>query len=406
MPKKQTKRGHGRIEEKEEQDNLDELKSLGSEMSDDAEHFTSVEDEVNMILDDLQAKNGKVRCRAIRSFNKTMAESYQYSLLDNKKDTIALYLGPSIKKGSSEECVLACQALCLIALTLGEDSHSIFKDYSAVLEVNVKNKSKSGSIRAACLQTLAVLSFITSVDSVETAQVMQLCHELAVAGRKESTEIGGPGVTEQALDSFGLLATSLPASQLAASVAKTYLPTWVDLLEHKCLEVRSSAGENIALVAEAAAAQGEELPVDFDSLMEKLEDLATDHSKRKAKGEKKKQRATFREILATVDENEPPSRSLTLNRTKHTISGWVLHKQLEAITVVLGSGLSGHFARNPLLSDILGIDAMVDDEIVEEDTQSKRSRQAGFKASAAANYINKQNARSKKMAFAHYGGED
>lgn len=77
------------------------------------------------------------------------------------------------------------------------------------------------------------------------------------------------------------------------------LPLFMSLLDHKDVEVRSAAGENIALLYESAQRSSITLPFD-EEIVERFRVMSKDSSKKTSKKDRKTQRTVFRDIHATL----------------------------------------------------------------------------------------------------------
>lgn len=77
------------------------------------------------------------------------------------------------------------------------------------------------------------------------------------------------------------------------------LPQFLSLLDHGDVEVRSAAGENIALLYESAQRSGVTLPYDAE-IIERFRVMSKDSSKKNSKKDRKVQRTVFRDIHATL----------------------------------------------------------------------------------------------------------
>lgn len=77
------------------------------------------------------------------------------------------------------------------------------------------------------------------------------------------------------------------------------LPRFLELLTHVDVEVRSAAGENIAMLYEASQKCGLTLPYDED-IIEKFRVMSKDSSKKNSKKDRKVQRMVFRDVHATL----------------------------------------------------------------------------------------------------------
>ncbi|MEQ2200752.1 Interferon- developmental regulator 1, partial [Xenoophorus captivus] len=81
-----------------------------------------------------------------------------------------------------------------------------------------------------------------------------------------------------------------------------HLPRLQQLLESDDVNMRIAAGETIALLFELARDIDSEFEFDeWDELCNKLNALATDCNKHRAKTDKRKQRSVFRDVLKAVE---------------------------------------------------------------------------------------------------------
>ncbi|CAN0393970.1 unnamed protein product [Ectocarpus sp. 8 AP-2014] len=70
---------------------------------------------------------------------------------------------------------------------------------------------------------------------------------------------------------------------------------------------------------------------------------------------KKQQRRTFRQLFATIGENEPPEEVVSLQNGSLTVADWAHIKQLNALRSCLQSGFQTQMQSNELLREILGV---------------------------------------------------
>lgn len=125
------------------------------------------------------------------------------------------------------------------------------------------------------------------------------------------------------------------------------------------LDVRMSAGEALAIAYELGREYNEDFGEDFaNDLIESLRQLATDSHKYRAKKDRKTQRATFRDVLRSIEEFERYEDNIRLGgRELLILDGWIRHKQYDALCSVLGPGLQVHLINNDLLRDIFNMGA-------------------------------------------------
>jgi len=158
--------------------------------------------------------------------------------------TLELYLTRIIRQGAGEEVTYACRLLSLIILTIGSESEEFGKSFIPVLSTIIKNSSKPASSRRACIQALGTINFIlfTPQDMTES---MSLLEQIALDHKN------APSIISQAITIWALLASTFSTWDLGTDVYAKYLPVFTKLLEQKDLEVRSAAGEAIALLYSA-----------------------------------------------------------------------------------------------------------------------------------------------------------
>ncbi|CAN0003259.1 unnamed protein product [Ectocarpus sp. 12 AP-2014] len=193
-------------------------------------------------------------------------------------------------------------------------------------------------------------------------------------------------------------------------MTKQHLRVFRELLSSPDMDVRMEAGENLALLhesriilglvgggeggsadwsgggggaAEAAQGGGEEeeeeeeeeekdegdqddddgaaemeamdLTVLWEEVVEEMKGFITDSSKKLSRETKKQQRRTFRQLFATIGENEPPEEVVSLQNGSLTVADWAHIKQLNALRSCLQSGFQTQMQSNELLREILGV---------------------------------------------------
>lgn len=386
------------------------------------------------LIEQLSEKRAADRIKAYERLNDNLRSTFLLDLIinENHLETLKLYIHQSLKKGELGEIQLACQCLGLLILTIGSqiDSTLIYNEFSSVLKESMKNSGKSNFIRQACSSALSFLCFIGGENGKETMELMGLFHEQM----KSYLNGNGNGVEDYLvalIDGWGLLGSSIDEETLVREMGKE-VSLLGGLLKHENVDVRTSAGENIAMMAAAeqrlkAAQKDEEeeedsgaesgaddLEVDreekkvslgpspLDGLIEKLQELSTDSNRHRAKKDRAVQRATFRDVLKAVEDGEEISETLTLNKKKFDFYGFSKVKQLNAIRDFCGAGFAVHFAHNPVVADIF---EMNEDETAEADKtkleseKEKAAAKAASRARGKESYLTNTKQRRKKAAM-------
>lgn len=138
-----------------------------------------------------------------------------------------------------------------------------------------------------------------------------------------------------------------------------------------------AAGECIALVLETGRAYDADfLDEHVPELIEITRRLATDSQKFRAKRDRKTQRASFRDVLRYVENDELPETTVRFGSygERLELDSWADHALYAALLGATGPGMTSHLACNEFMRDVLGMEAPRRSEL-EEAVDVKRSRQ-------------------------------
>jgi len=143
-----------------------------------------------------------------------------------------------------------------------------------------------------------------------------------------------------------------------------------------------------------------------------LHSLSTDSARYRARKDRKEQRATFRDIIESIESpSHPPQLNITINKVKHTIEGWREVKQFTAIKAVVSQGIGVHLRDNSTLQSLMSwsdqhSSVEADSEVMGglDDRGRKALQRAQSKSKAKEMYQHHNKQRQKKMA--HVMGED
>lgn len=368
-----------------------------------------------------------------------------------------------VRKGAAAEVVPACALLALGVLSLAEEGSPLWSDAApALVRVATDGKGKERA-RAAAVEALGVACFVSDTGDLEsrTEELLALFHSLfdvlqltedAVrrAGDEDDEDAAGDdadedaagddedggsgdeaadaaaaaviGLTEAAVRSWGLLATTVPRRR-RAELFLTAGPALRMLLENPELGVRSAAGSALALLFVAARAEaadrdddagGDEAKeaapeaaaaaVDVPELVARVDALAKSHGRHRGKKERRRERAVFRDVAATMHRGEEPSEEMRLQRERFEFAGWVAGIRLAALRRALGSGLNQHFLHNALLSAIFNVRAHVSHrpQLAKTDLKVRKEDEIFEAAQRARDRSDKdKKARQKKRMHVH-----
>eukprot|EP00466_Bigelowiella_natans_P001816 jgi/Bigna1/89867/estExt_fgenesh1_pg.C_570020 len=319
----------------------------------------SLEDIVKDLLDDMQEKRTSTRLKALKKVLKILQTKFLPEIFDSCLITLQSCVSNGLRSKDTKEAVLSCQLLGLLCITFGqENTPSLFTSYRKSLETIGSDRSKNSVVRGSALRTLAMITFLGCDDAQALEQIMALNQSMFKA--RDSA------VSEAATSSWGLLASVILKSTKQSNLMSKYIektaPLLLDTLDCKDAETKQNAGRALALISEACARlegkleekDAEVVGEMMDDIIDKLEDLATTTNKSQNRKEKARQRASFREFLASVRDGEEAHESFTIDSNEVEIDGLAKCVQFGELRRWIGVGFQTHIRDNPLISDMFG----------------------------------------------------
>lgn len=179
-------------------------------------------------------------------------------MVDTNLDLIvAAAAGTGLRAGvaTPAEQYAACRVLEATAVVLGGDHDEYCEEVDKPLRRIIMMTGRATAVRAAALRTLSMCNFMCSGDDVATESLLDLCE--AVACSEYRDEIVPPFLRATALDCWALLSTTIQdvyiadRSDVHIGRGLVLLPLLKDCLETTNVELRSAAGECMALIHEA-----------------------------------------------------------------------------------------------------------------------------------------------------------
>lgn len=327
-----------------------------------AERF---EERFSAALEGATEKAVQTRCNALQAMCEILQHRCMPDYIEDRKVTIQDVAERSLKRGKGAEQGWAAQLSSLLILQLGVDD-AIAKALCETLLVTCQDNSVSFAARAKCCTALGLLNFL-GTDDTGMGDVLQTMHHFEqlfagsyAKGDQTPSAAGADAALlhSAALNAWSLLLTLLPGGDFAVMMAaKRYAPSMEQLmgmLQSPHLEVRMAAGEAIALVLECGRSHEDTfMDEHVDALVERTKELATDSHKYRAKRDRKAQRATFRDVLRFIEEDESPEISVRFGGEAMVIGSWAQHHQYSSLCTVIGPGITTHLAENEFLRDVL-----------------------------------------------------
>ncbi|RHY28318.1 hypothetical protein DYB32_006069 [Aphanomyces invadans] len=125
-----------------------------------------------------------------------------------------------------------------------------------------------------------------------------------------------------------------------------HLALFSDLTNNVDLDVRTAAGENLALLFEAMHQNHIDNYEGAGDIASKMLELSKESSKKFSKKDRKEQHSVFRDVYKTVADQEPPNVSFSLENETLRFHDWGSIMQYNAIKECLQSGMLEHLKFN------------------------------------------------------------
>ncbi|KAF7665926.1 hypothetical protein LDENG_00127820 [Lucifuga dentata] len=409
--KKKNRRGqHGTVQPFSDEDASMETLSHCSSFSDtasiadeggEASEDVAQEDfqfKLKGFIDSTVDKSAKTRQGALDGLKTAMATRILYEFISERRMTITDSIERCLKKGKGEEQRAAASLACLLCIQLGSgiESEEVFKTLKPIFKNILADGTANIQARQAVATSLGLCTFVAEDDILDVHATMECFENLFTQSyvREDGTCLSMSPQTSQlhtnALLSWALLLTICTASQLK-DILRKHLPKLPRLLASEDVNMRIAAGETIALLFELARDLDSEFEFDnWDELCDKLNALATDCNKHRAKMDKRKQRSVFRDILKTVEEGDFQSETIRFGTERMVIDTWVRKRSYDAFREFVGSGMNYHLQANEFIRDVfeLGPPMLVDSATMKAMKISRFERHlynaAAFKARTKA----------------------
>ncbi|KAF9580084.1 Interferon- developmental regulator 1 [Lunasporangiospora selenospora] len=373
----------------------------GGDFDDDSAYDDHVEltweAQIKEAIEELNEKRSSTREEALTKLQAFIAAE----ALDSQRDDLMELLKKSVKKGAAKECILACNVISLVFITIGEDDEKMFTDLAPLLKYTITNHENT-EVKAACIYALSTACFISSTPQpshLPTYDLLSFFSEIAISCGASVNASQNPETLKAALESYSVLYANLfqrlgrdrQLTMQARRYFNNIMPALKSLLDHSNVDVRVASGETVALMleilddyqrkredeefsddeAEASETYNDDDPDDMDEvtgdfryddiqgLVAALGALSTDSSRHRSKKERSAGRSAFRDILKSVESNERPFESLKLREYDVDFDGWVEITQLRFLRDRLTSGLQTHFVHNSMIHSILPATAIL-----------------------------------------------
>jgi hypothetical protein len=307
---------------------------------------------------------------ALNGLCRAFGKKFVPEFVDNRKITIQDIIERSLKKGKGSEQIAAANLATSLCIQLRGDADDLYREIKPILITLMTDKSASVLARISAATSLGNLCFLAAPAIVEVEAVMVVLEQTFTSPSSHSGDT--LSLCTAALSAWTLLATVLPMSRVHDLLVK-HAELFGKLLDAPDVDLRIATGEAIAVLYEFLS-ESEENDSDeedsnvgdnrskeelervvtaIDNLVPHLKELATDSQKSRSKKDRKEQKASFRDILRTVEEGDGYYEKVAINkREKLEIESWAMKKQYEMVCKALSSGTNLHLTENELLRGV------------------------------------------------------
>lgn len=355
----------------------DEVVSIASDVTESTAQLSdddgvseeeAYEQKVRDAMDLALEKSVHTRTNALIALTTAMQKRVLTSFLTEHHHTLVDLVERSLRKGRGPEQVAAARLASLLVLSLSPvpEVEEVYQALIPVLRVAVTDPSGPRDGRTECAHTLALCTFLSCHDLAQVTAAMNTLHSVFSASLpKGNGELPThpPALTAlhtAALNGFCLLLCLMSPASVHAMATKL-VKEMFDLLGSTDLDLRIQAGEAVALLYEATRLHDERFRWNREKeLCAVLNELATDSHKFRAKKDRKQQRASFRDVVRTVEEREDVIEETVSIGPQHQrqelqLDSWSLKLQYQSLCRVLTQGLSTHFILNTGVRDVFSL---------------------------------------------------
>mmetsp|Transcript_6987 Transcript_6987/g.10297 ORF Transcript_6987/g.10297 Transcript_6987/m.10297 type:complete len:491 (-) Transcript_6987:426-1898(-) len=309
----------------------------------------------------------------------------QEAVLSRVDDAILPACKAGLRAGSANpaEQYAACRVLEVTSVIIGHDQDDYVESIEQPLRLVIKGTHRAAVVRGAALRALAMTHFICGADESGTNSVLNLCEE--VCAPQYRGEDVSPCLRAIALDCWALLSSTVADAYLAGDEMEedlgrglVILPLLSTCLNSSNMELRCAAGECVALIHESrlnlgidedegenaserrfrrGSWDGSEWEVLMDEVKQRVAELSVESGRHMSKKAKKEQRATFRDFMATIVDDEPPVEVVNFRGGTVTLRTWREIIEINFVRHCLQGGFQIQLMTNETLHMIFDIDA-------------------------------------------------
>lgn len=299
------------------------------------------------------------------------------------KDIVAGLMRAAKSGGSAMERSIALKAVAVTILTNPEES--VFETILPGLK-SACESDESEEVKAAAIYALTVGAMYGDGSTAAAEDMLEYLIEIIESDGQTVEAPDSAPVVVAAMKSWGFIAAHL---EDLSDQSEQALEAFIEQLDSTDVYVQTSAGNNIALLFEAAREAEEEgegmnLKYDPKRLAQRMRDISRG-SKSISKRDRRVLKSDFSSIATGLERGKGPGYStsgftlsnphtggskvendkgedmiefgyrdtIMIGTERLTIDSWSLSAKIELFRTVLSGGFSTHFSKNPTVSETL-----------------------------------------------------
>eukprot|EP00301_Raphidiophrys_heterophryoidea_P025348 c8487_g1_i1.p1 GENE.c8487_g1_i1~~c8487_g1_i1.p1 ORF type:complete len:402 (-),score=90.29 c8487_g1_i1:288-1493(-) len=363
---------------------------------------TLAESSLSEQLDNLTEERPTARSYALDILHRGLV-SYRPEWTSNNKVTLGGNLRRCVIRGGRDEVVLAFKVAGITCVTLGKESSELLDDWADTL---IKMCTNPNDIfhKEHALVLFALMCLLCDEEGTYTQKCLDIAQNILERKSHESSH-----VMVSAAHVWALLVSALPHKVVANKYYDQAVQMFSELLATESVDIRVTAGENLALLVDLFASGSDETKPEHpysinDSLPGLIENLVTECSKNRSKKDKLKQRTAFRFISDTLDSGETPCERIVVRTRALDFEGWRQLCLLDFLRSILGSGFQHHLFENEVVGELLDINIPKTKPNLSK--EEKKHQQHASNSASKERYAKRDNQRKQKTSHMVSSGGD
>uniref|UniRef100_A0A1I7VDR6 IFRD domain-containing protein n=1 Tax=Loa loa TaxID=7209 RepID=A0A1I7VDR6_LOALO len=304
-------------------------------------------DQLYGFLDKATNKNVSIRLAAMGNIKTLLTERYIAVDLEKWISTLIDIIDKALRK-TDEEAKIAASLSALISIQLGEKIASEIEPVVSFLCQLCIDPARNIRLRSQCARSVALCTFLCVEQPTSVLATADTLRSIWFTAKSSAASVK---LFCAALSGWSLLIHQRGREALrAALLDEPKLSTFLDGTQ---VEMRISAGKALAVLHEAAVLTfGDKYRFpNQQHLLDVFANLTTDSLKFRAKKDRKIQKLTFRQMYASIKEQEAPVFDVKFGDEILSIKSCRKKLLYEFICGVLHGSINSHLKMNPILRE-------------------------------------------------------